>query len=191
MAFLQGSIPFTIEGTLKPLTGAKLVRIREQQLKTLREKDVPANELLTRRWQVVAVGQLEAYTYWLFQAAHPQEFDAWNPANPSRFEAWQQWLFSHTFRPAKPDLHRLHTRYSRWSRTRWVPDIPFRSFFETDTLRLPGATKATPDRVDRAGGDHERVRHVLPQGRVNAPAQATIQGEDMAAKSQMAGLVIE
>lgn len=108
MAFLHGTMPFIMGGKLKPLTIAKLARIRALQVESLQKNMVSPNELLKWQWEAAAAGQFEAYNYWLFQTACPQEFEEWSAANIARLDSWQDWLAANPFRPKTPDFHRLY-----------------------------------------------------------------------------------
>ncbi len=110
MSFLMGSMPFVMKGNLKPLTIPTLAQIREQQLRGWKETGLPETELVKWLGQVVAAGHFEAYNYWLFQDARPQEFETWKASSPSLLAPWLEWFQSHPFQPDKPDFHRIYPR---------------------------------------------------------------------------------
>src|SRR5262249_53589009 len=90
MAFLMGAVP--LGSNLKLLSIHKLSDIGRNQVALLAQKNLPPTDLI--RWQqaVVAAGHFEAYNYWLFQGARPEEFNEWIGQHQPQFQAWLDWL---------------------------------------------------------------------------------------------------
>lgn len=106
MAFLMGAVPFG--SGVKPLSIHKLSDIRKNQLSLLAQKKLPTNELVRRQQAIVAAGHFEAYNYWLFQSALPDEFNQWLERHQGAFQAWLDWQSQNNFRVSSPDFQRLH-----------------------------------------------------------------------------------
>ncbi len=106
MAFLMGAVPFG--GNVKPPSIHILSDIRKNQLALLAQKKIASNGLI--RWQqsVVAAGHFEAYNYWLFQSARPDEFSQWLAQHQTQFQAWLDWQSRNKFMPSSPDFQRLY-----------------------------------------------------------------------------------
>jgi len=111
MAFLMGAVP--LGSDVKPLTIRKLSNIRKNQLSLMAQKKVTPNELI--RWQqaIIAAGHFEAYNYWLFQNARPDEFSQWLGQHQPQFQAWLDWQTKNKFMVSSPDFQRLHMVNSR------------------------------------------------------------------------------
>ena len=106
MAFLMGAVPFGSD--VKPLTIHKLSNIRKNQLALLAQKKIAPNNLI--RWQQAAItaGHFEAYNYWLFQSARPEEFSQWLAQHQTQFQAWLDWQNRNKFMVSSPDFQRLY-----------------------------------------------------------------------------------
>jgi len=106
MAFLMGAVPFG--GTVKPLSIHMLSDIRKNQLTLLVQKKIASSELI--RWQqaVMTAGHFEAYNYWLFQSARPDEFSQWLGQHQAQLQAWLDWQSQDKFTVSSPDFQRLH-----------------------------------------------------------------------------------
>lgn len=106
MAFLMGAVPFG--SNVKPLSIHKLSDLRKNQLGILAQKRLPPAELI--RWQqtVAAAGHFEAYNYWLFQFARPDESNQWIDQHQAEFQAWLGWRAQNKFVVSSPDFQRLH-----------------------------------------------------------------------------------
>lgn len=105
IAFLMGAVPLGSDA--KPLTIHKLFSIRKNQLSILAQKKIVANELI--RWQqtVTAADHFEAYNYWLFQSARPEEFSQWLAQHQAQFQSWLDWQSQNKFKISSPDFQRL------------------------------------------------------------------------------------
>ena len=105
MSFLMGAVPFG--STIKPLSIQKLSDIRKNQLSLWAQKKLPLNESV--RWQqaVLSAGQFEAYNYWLFQSARPDEFNQWLKQHQTQFQSWLDWQSKNKFTVLSPDFQRL------------------------------------------------------------------------------------
>jgi hypothetical protein len=106
IAFLMGAVPFGSD--VKPLTIHKLSDIRKNQLALLAQKKIAPNDLI--RWQqaVITAGHFEAYNYWLFQSARPDEFSQWLAQHQTQFQAWLDWQNRSKFMVSSPDFQRLY-----------------------------------------------------------------------------------
>lgn len=106
MAFLLGAAP--LGSNVKPLSIQKLSDIRRNQLGLLAKKNIAVNDLT--RWQqaVVTADHWEAYNYWLFQSARPDEFGQWVGLHQAQFQAWLDWQSQHKFTVFSPDFQRLY-----------------------------------------------------------------------------------
>jgi len=111
MAFLMGAVP--LGSNVKPLSIQKLSTIRKNQLSLLAQKKIASNELI--RWQeaVIAAGHFEAYNYWLFQGARPDEFSQSLEQHQPQFQAWLDWQSKNRFMVSSPDFQRLHILNTR------------------------------------------------------------------------------
>ena len=103
---LFGAFPFM--KTVPPLSIQKLASIRKTQVSAWTQRQLPPNELI--RWQqsIVDAGHFEAYNYWLFQTARPDEFNQWVKEHQSDNQAWTDWLAKNKFTVRKPDFQRLY-----------------------------------------------------------------------------------
>jgi hypothetical protein len=106
IAFLMGAVPFGSD--VKPLTIHKLSDIRKNQLALLAQKKIAPNDLI--RWQqaVITAGHFEAYNYWLFQSARPDEFSQWRAQHQTQYQAWLDWQNRNKFMVSSPDFQRLY-----------------------------------------------------------------------------------
>ena len=111
IAFLMGAVPFG--SNVKPLSIHKLSDIRRNQLSLLAQQKLAANELIRRQQAVLAAGHFEAYNYWLFQSALPDEFNQWLGQHQAQFQAWLDWQSQNKFAVSSPDFQRLHFVTSR------------------------------------------------------------------------------
>ncbi|PYT79111.1 MAG: hypothetical protein DMG40_17405 [Acidobacteria bacterium] len=106
IAFLMGAVPFGSD--VKPLTIHKVCDIRKNQLALLAQKKIAANDL--SRWQqaVITAGHFEAYNYWLFQIARPDEVSQWLAQHQTQFRAWLDWQNRNKFMVSSPNFQRLY-----------------------------------------------------------------------------------
>jgi hypothetical protein len=64
---------------------------------------------LTKRQQaIVSAGHFDAYNYWLFQSARPEEFSHWMQEHQSEFQSWKEWQSKNGFVVERPDFQRLY-----------------------------------------------------------------------------------
>jgi hypothetical protein len=105
MAFLFGAIPMS--NRLSSLTIETLSDIRTNQIALWKQRKLPSHELVKWQNSVIEAGHFEAYHYWLFEGARPEEFREWLAANQAQFDGWLQWHSKNKFNPEKPDFHRL------------------------------------------------------------------------------------
>ena len=106
MAFLMGAVPLGGEAT--PLTIKKLISIRKSQLSLWKQKNLPATELTKRQQAIIAAGHFDAYNYWLFQSALPDESNQWMAAHQPELQSWKDWLDKNKFAVERPDFQRLY-----------------------------------------------------------------------------------
>jgi hypothetical protein len=106
MAFLMGAVPFGKD--VKPLSIQKLSAIRKNQFSLLAKKTLPPNELIRWEQAIIAAGHFEAYNYWLFQGARPDEFSQWLAQHQPQFQAWLDWQNKNKFVISSPDFQRLY-----------------------------------------------------------------------------------
>jgi hypothetical protein len=106
IAFLMAAAPFGND--LMPLSVQKLAQIRKNQLSLLNQKKLSSNELI--RWQqtIIAAGHFDAYNYWLFQGARPDEFNQWTKEHQAQYQAWLDWRAKNKFVVQTPDFQRLY-----------------------------------------------------------------------------------
>jgi len=106
IAFLMAAAP--LGNNLMPLSVQKLSQIRKNQLSLLSQKKLSSNELM--RWQqtIIAAGHFDAYNYWLFQGARPDEFNQWAKEHQAQYQAWLDWLAKNKFMVQTPDFQRLY-----------------------------------------------------------------------------------
>jgi len=105
MSFLMGAVPFG--SGIKPLSIKKLSDIRKNQLSLWSQKKLPTNELIRRQQAVLNAGHFEAYNYWLFESARPDEFNEWLKEHQTQFQAWLEWQSKNKFAALSPDFQRL------------------------------------------------------------------------------------
>lgn len=91
---------------LEPLTIGALAAGRAQQLAIWREKGLPDTELTRWHRQLAGAGHFDAYHYWLFGAARPEELASWQAANAPAWDAWLQWREGRRLRVEVPDFQR-------------------------------------------------------------------------------------
>ncbi len=106
MAFLLGAVPFGADTS--PLSIKKLASIRKNQLSLLKQKNLPETVLIRRQQDILAAGHFDAYNYWLFQGARPDEFNEWMKGHQSEFQAWIDWQGKNKFAVERPDFQRLY-----------------------------------------------------------------------------------
>jgi hypothetical protein len=111
IAFLMAAAPFGND--LMPLSVQKLAQIRKNQLSLLNQKKLSSNELI--RWQqtIIAAGHFDAYNYWLFQGARPDEFNQWTKEHQAQYQAWLDWRAKNKFVVQTPDFQRLYLMRGR------------------------------------------------------------------------------
>jgi hypothetical protein len=106
MALVFAAAPNTPK--LSALTIATLSDIRQSQLSLLNQKKLFDNQFSRWLTSMAAAGHFEAYNYWLFQQARPDEFKAWLETNKTKYDAWIAWREKNSFKPTRPDFQRLY-----------------------------------------------------------------------------------
>jgi hypothetical protein len=106
MAFLMGAVP--LGGEASPLSIKKLISIRKNQLSLWKQKNLPETELTRRQQAILTAGHFDAYNYWLFQGARPDEFSQWMADHQPEFQSWKEWQGKNRFTVERPDLQRLY-----------------------------------------------------------------------------------
>ena len=109
MAFLMGTLP--LAGNVTPLSIQKLTKVRENQLTLWTQKKFPLNDLMRRQQAIQAAGHFEAYNYWLFQSARPDEFKEWVSQHQTQFNEWLKWQSKNPFTVQSADFQRLHVMH--------------------------------------------------------------------------------
>lgn len=105
IAFLMGVLPLGDDVT--PLSIEKLTKIRANQLSLWAEKKIPLTDLVRHEQAISAAGHFDAYNYWLFQDARPDEFNAWVAQHTAEYKAWQDWQSANKFTLLSADVQRL------------------------------------------------------------------------------------
>jgi hypothetical protein len=105
MSFLMGA-SFTKDAV--PLTIQKLAAIRKTQLALWGQKKLPETALMRRQEAILSAGHLDAYNYWLFKGARPEEFKDWLKEHQTQYQAWLDWQGKNKFDIQSPDFQRLH-----------------------------------------------------------------------------------
>ncbi len=95
------------KGEFSPLSVRTLAETRRQQLAVWKEKRLPKTELVRRLEAIASAGHFEAYNYWLFRNARPEEFKQWQDAHQAQYKQWLDWQAKNRFAPQKPDFQRL------------------------------------------------------------------------------------
>jgi hypothetical protein len=103
--FLMGAI--AVRNEVLPLSIAKLISIRKLQISVWGQKRLPDTELVRRQQAILAAGHFDAYNYWLFRNARPQEFIQWTKGHGPEYQAWLDWQKRNEFRIHAPDFQRL------------------------------------------------------------------------------------
>jgi hypothetical protein len=62
----------------------------------------------TDRETIIAAGHFDAYNYWLFQGARPDEFNQWAKEHQAKYQGWLDWLAKNKFMVQTPDFQRLY-----------------------------------------------------------------------------------
>jgi hypothetical protein len=106
MAFLMGAVPFGADTS--PLSIKKLANIRKNQLSLWKQKNLPETALIRRQQAILATGHFDAYNYWLFQGARPDEFSEWLKEHQPEFQSWKDWQDKNKFTVERPDFQRLY-----------------------------------------------------------------------------------
>jgi hypothetical protein len=106
MGFLMGSISFGADAS--PMTIKKLMDIRKNQLSLWKQKNLPQSEFMKRLQAIISADQFEAYNYWLFQGARPDEFADWLKGHQTQYESWLKWQADNKFAVSRPDFQRLY-----------------------------------------------------------------------------------
>jgi hypothetical protein len=91
---------------VNPLSIKTLTAIRQAQLDLW--KKFPKTELTHRLDAISSAGHFEAYNFWLFRNALPDEFKAWQGAHQTQYHAWLDWQSKNKFAIKKPDFQRLY-----------------------------------------------------------------------------------
>jgi hypothetical protein len=102
IAFLMAAAP--LGSNLAPLSVQKLTEIRKSQLLLLNQKKLSSSELMGWQESIIAAGHFDAYNYWLFQSARPDEFNQWAKEHQAQYQAWLDWLAKNKFMVQTPDL---------------------------------------------------------------------------------------
>ena len=105
MAFLMGAMP--LGGDVSPMSIKKLINIRKNQLSLWKQKNLPETELTKRQHAIISAGHFDAYNYWLFQSARPDEFSQWMKEHQPELQSWKDWQANNKFVLERPDFHRL------------------------------------------------------------------------------------
>jgi len=105
-AYLMGAVG--VKGDFRPLSIQRLTDIRKNQLLLWSQRKLPETGLV--RWQeaILSAGHFEAYNYWLFKGAHPEEFSEWSKSHQDQFQAWLDWRSKNPFQVQAPDFQRLY-----------------------------------------------------------------------------------
>lgn len=106
MSFLFAAVPLTSQ--LPPLSIKSLTAIRQNQLSLWTQKKLPSTELVRRQQAILSAGHFEAYNYWLFKSARPDEFSQWAKDHQAQFQAWLDWQGKNKFDIKSPDFQRLY-----------------------------------------------------------------------------------
>jgi hypothetical protein len=106
IAFLMGAVP--LGGDISPLSIKKLTNIRKNQISLWKQKNLPETELTRRQQAILAAGHFDAYNYWLFQNARPDEANQWMKEHPTEFQSWIAWQDKNKFTVNRPDFQRLY-----------------------------------------------------------------------------------
>ena len=106
MAFLLGAVSFGADTS--PLSIKKLADIRKNQLSLWKQKNLPETALIRSSKLILAAGHFDAYNYWLFQDARPDEFSQWTKEHQAEFQAWRDWQDKNKFAIERPDFQRLY-----------------------------------------------------------------------------------
>ena len=96
------------KGEFNPLSIKTLAETRRQQLSIWSQKKLPKTELIRRQEAITAAGHFEAYNYWLFKSARPEEFKKWRGEHQSEYQKWREWQAKNRFSIQKPDIQRLY-----------------------------------------------------------------------------------
>ncbi len=99
------SAPETME--LKPLSIAGLTKLRLKQLAIWKDRKLPVTQLVKWQQLLESAGHFDAYNYWLFRQARPNEFDLWVSQHRVAYEAWVAWRSRNAMRLTGPDFQRL------------------------------------------------------------------------------------
>lgn len=103
--FLMGAI--AVRNEIPPFTIAKLITVRKQQVSLWSQKRLLKTELVRRQEAILSAGHFDAYNYWLFKSARPDEFNQWMKGHESQYEAWLDWQRKNEFKIHAPDFQRL------------------------------------------------------------------------------------
>jgi hypothetical protein len=105
-AYLMGAVG--VKSDFPPLSIQRLIDIRKNQLSLWSQRKLPETELV--RWQeaILSAGHFEAYNYWLFKGARPEEFSEWSKNHEDQFQAWLDWRSKNPFQVHTPDFQRLY-----------------------------------------------------------------------------------
>lgn len=106
MAFLFSAVP--LGGDASPLSIKKLINIRKNQLSLWKQKNLPETQLTRRQQAILSAGYFDAYNYWLFQNASPDEFHQWMKDHQTEFQSWRDWQDKNRFTVEQPDFQRLY-----------------------------------------------------------------------------------
>src|SRR5579864_1160832 len=87
-----------------PLSIERLTEIRKNQLSLWNQKKLPQTELVRRQQTIVSSEHFDAYNYWLFKSARPEEANEWIKGHQSEFQAWIDWQSKNKFEVHTPDF---------------------------------------------------------------------------------------
>jgi hypothetical protein len=104
-SFLMGAI--AVRNDLLPLSIAKLTAIRRQQILLWSQRRLPETELVRRQRAILSAGHFDAYNYWLFKSARPDEFNEWMKGHEAQYQEWLDWQKKNEFKITAPDFQRL------------------------------------------------------------------------------------
>ncbi len=105
-AVIYGAIG--LKNDVGPLSIQKLTEIRKNQLSLWNQRKLPQTELVRRQEAILSAGHFDAYNYWLFKGARPEESNAWFKERPAQLQAWLDWQGKNKFNIQAPDFQRLY-----------------------------------------------------------------------------------
>lgn len=106
MVFLMSAMP--LGGDASPMSIKKLINIRKNQLSLWKQKNLPKTELTRRQQAIISAGHFDAYNYWLFQSARPDESSQWMKEHQTELQSWKDWQANNKFVVERADFQRLY-----------------------------------------------------------------------------------